>query len=54
MKKAFPTFLDETALLFDTILVSAGARGMQVEVAPADLLTLGRKLLPRMELISVT
>ncbi|MEI8095076.1 MAG: aminoacyl-tRNA deacylase [Spirochaetales bacterium] len=54
MKKAFPTFLDETALLFDTILISAGARGLQVELAPADLLALGARLLPRFEVAVVT
>ena len=40
MKKPFPTVLDETAQLFDTILVSAGKIGFQVEVGPADLLEL--------------
>ena len=54
MKKAFPTFLDETASLFDTILISAGACGLQVELKPDDLLSLGRRLLPRMELVGVT
>jgi Cys-tRNA(Pro)/Cys-tRNA(Cys) deacylase len=49
MKKAFPTFLDETAQLFETILVSAGVRGTQVELAPGDLMALGARLLPRME-----
>lgn len=49
MKKAFPTFLEETAFLFETIYVSAGARGVQVELAPGDLVALGRRLLPRME-----
>lgn len=49
MKKAFPTFLEETAFLFETILISAGARGVQVELAPADLVALGTKLLPRMK-----
>ncbi|MDR3139262.1 MAG: Cys-tRNA(Pro) deacylase [Treponema sp.] len=38
MKKQFPTFIDETAELFDTISVSAGARGLQVLLAPGDLL----------------
>lgn len=37
MKKPFPTFLDETAQLFGTIFVSAGARGTQMEIAPDDL-----------------
>lgn len=50
MKKAFPTFLEETALLFETILISGGLRGVQIELAPLDLLALGKRLLPRMEL----
>ncbi|MCH4180797.1 MAG: Cys-tRNA(Pro) deacylase [Atopobiaceae bacterium] len=37
MRKAFPTLIDETAQLFDTICVSGGARGIQLEVAPAAL-----------------
>ncbi len=37
MKKAFPTFIDETAQLFDTICVSAGKIGAQVELAPDNL-----------------
>jgi len=38
MKKKFPTYIDETAQLFDKICVSAGVRGMQVELLPDDLL----------------
>jgi Cys-tRNA(Pro)/Cys-tRNA(Cys) deacylase len=53
MKKAFPTFLEETAQLFETILISGGLRGLQVELAPDDLLRLGSRLLPRMELASL-
>lgn len=34
MKKKFPTFLDETANMFDKISVSAGKRGMQIFIAP--------------------
>ena len=38
MKKPFTTIFDETMTLFDTILVSGGRVGTQVEVAPDDLL----------------
>ena len=37
MKKKFPTVIDETAELFDTIYFSAGRIGAQVELAPVDL-----------------
>lgn len=37
MKKAFPTVIDETALLFDTICCSAGRRGLQMELSPGML-----------------
>ena len=37
MKKQFPTFIDETAQLHDTIFVSGGKIGIQVELSPADL-----------------
>jgi len=37
MKKKFPTFLDETAQLFEMIFVSAGVRGMQIRLSPLDL-----------------
>ena len=40
MKKAFPTFIDETAQLFDSICVSAGKIGVQAELAPDDLLVM--------------
>ena len=35
-KKAYPVYLDETAELFDAISVSAGVRGTQMLLAPAD------------------
>jgi Cys-tRNA(Pro)/Cys-tRNA(Cys) deacylase len=38
IKKAFPVFIDETALLFDTVSVSAGERGLLMALRPADLL----------------
>ena len=37
MKKKYPTYIDETAQLFDEIYVSAGVRGMQVKLKPEDL-----------------
>ena len=40
MKKAFPTVFDETAELLETICVSAGRVGYQVELSPAELLAL--------------
>ncbi len=39
MKKQFPTFLHETAMLYDRIFVSAGKVGFQIELAPADLVS---------------
>lgn len=38
MKKKYPTYLDETAILFDEIAVSAGIRGEQVILSPDDLM----------------
>ena len=38
MKKKYPVWLDETAELYDEIAVSAGVRGMQVILAPQDLM----------------
>ena len=35
-KTAFPAFVDETVELFDQISVSAGQRGMQLILSPAD------------------
>jgi len=37
MKKPFPTFIDESAELFETICVSAGRIGYQIELSPGDL-----------------
>ena len=37
MKKKFPTYIEETAVLFDEIAVSAGIRGAQVILNPEDL-----------------
>lgn len=39
MKKKFPTFIHESALLYDHIYISAGIRGLQVKIAPTDLIS---------------
>ena len=36
-RRRLPTVLDETALTWETVFVSAGRRGLQLELAPADL-----------------
>lgn len=37
MKKKFPTFIEESAMQNETIRISAGKRGLQMELAPKDL-----------------
>ena len=37
MKKKYPTFVDETSILYDKIYVSAGQRGLQLCLSPEDL-----------------
>jgi Cys-tRNA(Pro)/Cys-tRNA(Cys) deacylase len=39
-KRALPTVVDESALAHRTVLVSAGKRGLDVELAPGDLIAL--------------
>lgn len=39
MKKKFPTYIDETAILFDEISVSAGVRGCQILINPEELVS---------------
>ena len=39
MKKRFPTWFHSSALDFDTIYVSAGVRGLQLEISPSDLIS---------------
>jgi Cys-tRNA(Pro)/Cys-tRNA(Cys) deacylase len=36
-RRAHPTVVDESALAFPTVFVSAGRRGLDLEIAPADL-----------------
>lgn len=37
MKKLFPTYIDQSALSFEKIYISAGVRGEQIVIAPNDL-----------------
>jgi Cys-tRNA(Pro)/Cys-tRNA(Cys) deacylase len=37
-KKAYPVYVDETIELFDRVSISAGMRGLQILLAPADYL----------------
>jgi Cys-tRNA(Pro)/Cys-tRNA(Cys) deacylase len=37
MKKKYPSYIDETCILFDQIYISAGIRGLQVKIAPDKL-----------------
>ncbi|MCK9626684.1 MAG: Cys-tRNA(Pro) deacylase, partial [Bacteroidales bacterium] len=39
MKKDFPTFIHESALIYDRIFVSAGIRGLQIKINPVDLIS---------------
>ncbi|NAW59611.1 MULTISPECIES: Cys-tRNA(Pro) deacylase [unclassified Vibrio] len=41
-KKALPTFIHDSALEQETICVSAGKRGLEIELAPQDLAKLTR------------
>lgn len=39
-RRRLALFLDDSALAHETVLVSAGRRGLEIELAPADLLAL--------------
>lgn len=45
-KKVYPVFVDEMIEMFDIVSVSAGARGTQILLAPADYLRAARKEAP--------
>lgn len=45
MKKAFPTYIHETCMDFPFIYVSAGQRGLQLKIAPGDLVAQSRATL---------
>ena len=47
MKKPLPTFVHESALLYDHIYVSAGVRGLQIKIDPNDLIAfIGAEIYP--------
>ena len=39
-RRPLPTYLDDSALQFDTVFVSAGRRGLELELGPHDLISL--------------
>ena len=40
MKKFFPTYIEESCLNFDSIYISAGQKGLQIQLNPQDLIKL--------------
>lgn len=47
MKKPYPTFIHESALLYDYIYISAGVRGLQIKIYPQDLIEfIGAEIYP--------
>jgi Cys-tRNA(Pro)/Cys-tRNA(Cys) deacylase len=38
MKKKYSTYIDENCILYDQIFISAGIRGLQLKIAPDDLI----------------
>ena len=40
MKKEFPTYIEESVELYNSIFISAGKRGYQIEINPIDLIKL--------------
>jgi Cys-tRNA(Pro)/Cys-tRNA(Cys) deacylase len=47
-RRALPTLVDDSALAHDTVFVSAGRRGLELELAPADLVALTRAQVRRL------
>jgi Cys-tRNA(Pro)/Cys-tRNA(Cys) deacylase len=42
MKKHFPTYIHENCLLYEFMFVSAGQRGLQMKIAPKDLIDVAK------------
>lgn len=42
MKKTFPTYIDNSCLNFSQIYISAGKRGLQIQINPNDLIKIAR------------
>jgi Cys-tRNA(Pro)/Cys-tRNA(Cys) deacylase len=51
-RKALPTLVDETALEHETVYVSAGRRGLEIELAPGDLVALTHARVKRIRRVS--
>ena len=47
-RKAYPVYVDETVELFDVISISAGVRGLQILLTPADYLKATKARLSRL------
>jgi Cys-tRNA(Pro)/Cys-tRNA(Cys) deacylase len=53
-RKPYPVYIDETAILFDKISVSAGARGTQLILSPGDYLRAAQALEVEVQLADLT
>jgi len=53
-RKPYPVYIDETAILFDEISVSAGARGVQLILDPNDYLRAAQALEVEVQLADLT
>jgi Cys-tRNA(Pro)/Cys-tRNA(Cys) deacylase len=53
-KKAYPVYIDETAILFDQISVSAGTRGTQLILSPDDYVRAAKALEVPVEVVDLT